>query len=95
MWELLPLILRYLPLVIKIAPDVKNAIAIGVPIFEAIRKVAPDLLPVLQRIGAAFAEQFGGNPEDHAKAIASAAFGVPGWTEKETQDWWDRATGTS
>jgi hypothetical protein len=72
--EALALLLPYLPLVLKIAPDVQAAIRIGGPALEAIGALAPELIPIFRSIGSTLASQRGGTMERHAEAVGRRIF---------------------
>lgn len=83
------LLLKFLPLIVRIAPEIRNAIAAGIPIIDAIRKSAPTLLPILQRLGAEMAQEFGGSPDERIEDIASRTFISP--SERHDNYWIQRA----
>jgi hypothetical protein len=87
----------------EIAPVAVQAIEAGQPIFDAIEKAGPDLLPHIKALYATFANADPTRPEtemtaDDVSDREALAFAGPvlfgrEWTQEETQRWWDKATG--
>jgi hypothetical protein len=42
--------IKYLPLIIQIAPDLQQLLAKGGPLLDALAKTEPELVPILKRI---------------------------------------------
>lgn len=94
-----------LPIIRKIsaaAPVVAKTIEAGKPIFSAIQEAGPDVLPYLRELYAIAVNSDPDRPETTMRAVdvddqdvlkfAAVVF-TPGWTNEETQAWWDRAQG--
>jgi pyridoxine 5'-phosphate synthase PdxJ len=87
------------------APKVRAAVEAGTPILEAAQQHGPALIENLKALYAIAVNADPVRPETNLKAAdvtaeQAATFGVPvlmvhGWTQEETQRWWDRAQGQS
>ena len=85
------------------APAVEQALDKGRPIFDAIEKTAPDVLPALKNVYAIAGNHDPARPETDLKAADVTDAQVAGftgavlfgraWTQEETQRWFDKAQG--
>lgn len=85
-------LISYLPTILKVAPLIKQAVAAGKPILDAIKEVAPELVPILKKIGTTLfpAAQ---SDEEAAANIATAWFLPHKMTREEEEAWFQRAQG--
>jgi len=42
--------IKYLPLIIQLAPDLQQLLSKGGPLLDALAKTEPDLVPIIKRI---------------------------------------------